>query len=755
MAKEIRIRGIVQGVGFRPFVHRLATEFGLKGYVLNDTEGVLVHIEGSDDAISALIDNIEKRAPKPSHINEIQISDKPDTGAEGFVIVASEHREGEVTAISPDLATCEDCLRELFDPSDRRYFYPFINCTLCGPRYSIIRELPYDRPNTSMATFEMCEKCACEYSEIADRRYHAQPDACETCGPHYELLDSTGDHIDTFDPIAEAAVMLHEGGIIAVKGIGGFHLMADAMNIDSIEKLRLRKLRPSKPFALMVFDIEAARKICEINDSEAEYLASPASPIILSKIQSTPKIKLPQTIAPGLDMMGIFLPYAPIHHILMRIAGLKFLIATSGNRRDEPIACDNEEAIHDLDGIADAFLVHNRDIIGRTDDSVGFVFEDELVLTRRSRGYVPRAIRLPVLGEPILAVGADLKGTFALTRHNEAYLSPYLGDLTGEKSVELFEEVLTRYLDWLKIAPKAVICDLHPDYQSTILAEKIAKERKIPLFRIQHHYAHALSVIAEHHLDQGKHVAVVFDGHGYGPDNTIWGGEFLTVDGTNFEREGHLHKVPQPGGDKAAKDARRMALSWAFTALGEDLETQIPEIVTSLGENAGIILDIIAQERAPITSSAGRLFDAVACLSGVCEKNSFEGECPQKLTAIADKDENSAYPFAILENILDPSPAICEIIEDRRAKVSPSIISARFHNGLAGGIIEMASRIAEKIGTSSILLSGGVFQNPLLLKLVVEGLREANLNPYWNRAIPPGDSGVALGQAYYGVLRQK
>ncbi len=742
----------MQGVGFRPFIHILATRHGLRGTVFNDTEGVLVHIEGKAGPIESFVKAIEKGAPQPAQIDAINIENAEPTGAEDFRIIPSEHRDGEVTSISPDLATCDNCLRELFDAADRRYFYPFINCTHCGPRYSIILELPYDRPKTSMAPFEMCDSCAGEYSDISDRRYHAQPNACEKCGPSYDLLDAEGNDILCDDPIVETCSLLHDGEIVAVKGIGGFHLMADAMNPSVIEKLRERKSRPAKPFALMVADIETARKICYVSENEEAQLKSPSTPIVLLKRRFDPEIVLPDSIAPGLDRLGIFLPYAPIHHIIMQLSGIEILIATSGNRRDEPIACKNDEAIRDLQGIADAFLLHDREIVGRTDDSVGFIFEGKIVLTRRSRGYVPRAIKMSRSGSPVLAVGADLKGCFALTRGDKAYLSPYLGDLSGEKSVGLFDEVLARYLDWLKVQPTAIACDLHPDYQSTILAEKYSSEWGVPLHRIQHHFAHALSVIAEHRLHPGPHIAIAFDGHGFGTDGTIWGGEFLLVDGTEFRRVGHIKQVNQPGGDISAKDANRMAMTWAHSAIGEDFMRYIPRIIDSLRDNAEPIASLIADGKPPMTSSAGRLFDAVSCIIGICCANTFEGECPQKLTAIADDNEIGTYDFAIEEGILDPSPAIREIISDRDAGTPPKIISARFHNGLARSIIEFAERTAENAGTSSIILTGGVFQNPLLMKLVVNGLRARNLTPHWNAIIPPGDAGVPLGQAFYAIL---
>lgn len=752
IARGIRIRGIVQGVGFRPFVHRLATRYGLKGTVLNDTEGVLVHVEGGDETIDNFVEAIEHEAPRPAQIDAIEIEDSEIIGAPDFKIIPSRHREGEVTSISPDLATCENCLGELMDRSDRRFFYPFINCTHCGPRYSIIRELPYDRPKTSMAPFDMCDDCAAEYSDISDRRYHAQPNACEKCGPHYELLDSKGEYVDHPDPVFEACRLLRDGEIIAVKGIGGFHLMADARNRATVARLRESKKRPAKPFALMVKDIDTAKKLCEVSTTEASQLETPAAPIVLLMLSRDPEIELPETIAPELDRLGVFLPYAPIHHIIMAVSGIDVLIATSGNRRDEPIVCRNDEAIQDLQGIADAYLVHNREIIGRTDDSVGFVFEGDIVLTRRSRGYVPRSVKMPVAGPPVLAVGADLKGCFAITRGNKAYLSPYLGDLSGEKSFELFEEVLNRYLVWLKVEPKAIVCDLHPDYQSTILAEKYSPEWDIPLHRIQHHYAHSLSVIAEHCLQMGPHIAVAFDGHGYGADATIWGGEFFLVDGTEYERIAHIATVSQPGGDIAARDARRMAMAWAQKAYGNNFMSHIPKIVDSLGDNVEIIAQIVSEGNTTITSSAGRLFDAVACLLDICCYNSFEGECPQKLTAIADTTEKRAYRFPIENNILDPSTAIRNIITDRDSDIPPSIISMRFHNGLAKAIVEMAEKQAANFSTKSILLTGGVFQNPLLLELVVHGLRTHGLTPHWNSAVPPGDSGVALGQALYGSI---
>ncbi len=753
IARKIRIKGIVQGVGFRPFIHRLAAEFDIAGFVLNDTEGVLIHAEGEPENVGRFVDAIPEMAPKPAHIAKIASEPVSILGRADFRIIPSEHREGEVTAISPDLATCEDCRAELFDPGDRRYGYPFINCTHCGPRYSIIENLPYDRPATSMSPFAMCQNCLAEYRDVQNRRFHAQPNACRECGPKYDLFDLAGLSVRCDDPIVFACEMLRDGKIIAVKGIGGFHLIADAANGEVVGKLRERKERPAKPFALMVRDIETVRKLCEVSDREAAILSSPAAPILLLKIKKSPALELPDNIAPGLDRLGIFLPYAPIHHLIFALSGIEILIATSGNKRDEPVSCQNDEALRDLKDIADAFLVHNREIVGRTDDSVGFVFDNELTIVRRSRGYVPRPVEMPISGASILAVGADLKGTFAMTRGSEAFLSPYLGDLTGEKSLELFDEVLSRYLKWLNIAPEAIVCDLHPDYASTILAERLAAEWGVPLFRLQHHAAHGISVIAEHKLPDKPALTVALDGYGYSSDGTIWGGEFLSVRHGGFERLAHIRHVPQPGGDRAAVDTRRMALSWAFEALGEKVIERIPDLLDDLSDLAGPLLSMIRCRRPPLTSSAGRLFDSVACLTGVCSRNTFEGECPQRLTAAADMFEMGHYEFATTDSILDPSPAIRRIIEDCSAGIDKGIIAARFHRGFARGIVDMAHKLAGDNGIGDVLLSGGVFQNPILLELVVKGLRGRGLRPYWNRIVPAGDAGIALGQALFGKKR--
>lgn len=751
ISRKIRIRGIVQGVGFRPFIYNLAEKFGLRGQVLNDTEGVLVWVEGPRDRVGGFIDSIEREKPRPSVIEEIIVEDSEPRNSGDFRIVPSALADGDVTAISPDLATCDKCLAEMHDPENRRFEYPFINCTHCGPRYSIIEDLPYDRPNTTMREFLMCADCENEYTDISDRRFHAQPNACDVCGPEYSLFDSHENQIVCDDPIRFAAKKIQNGAIVAVKGIAGFHLIANPLHNRPIESLRQSKNRPNKPFALMFSDINSVKKFCYISDAEIEYLKSPAALILLLEMNQNYLSTFPENLAPGLNQVGVFLPYAPVHHLLFKNLDLPAIIATSGNRRDEPIAMSNREAFDNLSNIADFFLVHNRKIIGRSDDSVGFVFRDRLILNRRSRGFVPRSIELPFRGQSVLAVGADLKSTFVLTRGNKAYLSPYLGDLSGPVSLEFFREVLDRYLHWLKIEPKTIICDLHPDYVSTAFAENYSREFEIPLSRIQHHYAHGLSVMAEHKNPNQPALSISMDGHGYGDDSTIWGGEFLIVDYSGYHRAAHIKTVPQPGGDLAAREPARMALSWGYEAFGEKVTAEFPAIEKDLGEAYPQLLSMIQKKRSPLTSSAGRLFDTAAYLAGVYKYNSYEGECPIKLMSLFDSNIKESYPMDIRDQILDPTEAIRQIIRDRKSNIAASTISSKFHRGLARAIVQMAKKICTENQLKTVLLSGGVFQNSVLLRLVVEGLEKAGLKPFWNMQNPPGDAGVALGQALYAI----
>lgn len=748
-AAQLKICGIVQGVGFRPAVYRYAVALNLKGFVRNDSQGVFIHAEGK--RLGEFILGIEKNLPPSAQINDFQVLPVKPIGYRGFEIISSENMGGIPTAITPDLATCSDCARELFDPQDRRYLYPFINCTNCGPRYSIVQRIPYDRPNTTMSIFHMCEDCSAEYKNPIDRRFHAQPDACATCGPQYTLLDSDGKMIESKDPIAFAAKAIESGSIIAVKGIGGFHLMANAFDKSVVAKLRLRKNRPNKPFAIMARDLDAVGLQCNISEDEAEELKSPRAPIVLlkKKIDCT----LPESIAPDLDRIGIFLPYAPVHYLLFNSMSIDAIIATSGNRRDEPIICDNNEAVSNLDNIADMFLVHNRDIVGRSDDSLGFVFKGDYIVIRRSRGYVPKAIKLPVEGPSVLAVGADLKGTFCLTRGNEAFLSPYLGDLQGAKSSEYFDEVLARYLEWLDIQPEVIISDLHPDYVSTIKGEKLARQLSLPFLQIQHHYAHILSAIAEHQLADRPILGIALDGYGYGADGTIWGGEFLISDYNDFSRVCHITCVPQPGGDRAAVDVRRMALSWLQKAFGDCALDYTDQLFKPKIENGSTILELIRQNRPPLTSSAGRLFDSISAISGVCSYNSFEGECPQKLMAAFDSSIDGAYEFGFDGKSIDPSTAVISATKDAIKNESPSLISTRFHRGFANALVLASITICREHSIKKVILTGGVFQNIVLLGLVAEGLRENGLEPHWNKQIPPGDAGLAIGQALYGLKK--
>ncbi len=746
-AKTIKVRGIVQGVGFRPTVFRLAEGMGIKGFVKNDGQGVTIHIEG--EAVGRFLEVLIESLPPEASVSSITAEDSAFEGFAEFSILESEKGGLYPAPISPDLAVCGDCLRELCDPTDRRFEYPFINCTNCGPRYSIIREVPYDRVSTTMSVFPMCPDCQSEYNDPRDRRFHAQPNACEVCGPKYTLLDSTGDPISTDNPILEAARLIERGKIVAMKGIGGFHLLANAFDEGAVSALRMRKSRPSKPFAIMVRDLETARGFFLVNDDEARELRSPQAPIILVKKQTS----FPESIAPGLDRVGVFLPYAPAHHLLFKYLSVSAIIATSGNRRDEPIVSDNDEAVRDLAGIADCFLVHNREIVGRCDDSVAFLFEGAKVLLRRSRGFVPRAIELPIEGPPVLAVGADLKGAFCVTRGNEAFLSPYLGDLRGPKSSDFFDEVLDRYLEWLDIRPRIVIADLHPDYISTIKGEELARRFGVPFLQIQHHFAHGLSVLAEQPACAAPALAIALDGHGFGPDGTIWGGEFLTLNHSEFARAGHISTVPQLGGDLAAVDAGRMSLSWLYKTFGDSARAISGKLLPPMKLDMAVIERLIAEDRPPLTSSAGRLFDTFAAISQICFKNSFEGECPQRLMAEFDPSIEGGYDFAVEGGILDPRPAIVRAVEDVLRGESGSAVATRFHRGFASALAEVAADVCRDSGICDVILTGGVFQSVVLLELTSKALRERGLKPFINRAVSPGDEGIALGQALFGVNR--
>lgn len=747
----IQIEGIVQGVGFRPFVYALARRHALAGWVLNDEKGVQIEVEGEEDRVTSLISALA--TPPPLAVVERQeVSYLPVAGYQGFEIRPSTSGEERLALISPDMTTCGDCLNELFDPDDRRFRYPFINCTNCGPRFTIIEDIPYDRAKTTMASFPMCPACNREYHDPADRRFHAQPNACPVCGPQVELLDNTGMKLQSIDPIKETLCLLKEGRIVAIKGLGGFHLACDAAQEAAVALLRGRKYREDKPFALMCKDLEVIERICVVDDTSRRLLQSKERPIVILPRRADTAVA--PSVAPGQGTLGVMLPYAPLHQLLLA-DGLASLVMTSGNRSDEPIAYRNAEALERLGQIADFFLMHNREIHTRCDDSVVKPFRGRPTFMRRARGFVPFPIRLQRGGTSVLACGAELKNTFCLTKGNYAFLSHHIGDLENYETMRSFEEGIALLTRLFQIRPQAVVHDLHPDYLSTRYALAYARDLKLPAIGVQHHVAHALSCMAEHGLE-GPCLAVVMDGTGYGEDGTVWGGEFLEVTGMAYTRLGHLRTIPLPGGDKAAKEPWRMAAQYLDRVYGRIERVDIP-FAKGLDLDQWSLLREAVQAgiNSPLCSSTGRLFDAVSALIGVRSHTNYEGQAAIELEQMARHGEQGEYPFAIAEEegcfILDSDPLIAAIVDEVTRGVDPSLISARFHNSLARAIVRIAIGMREAIGLSEIVLSGGVFQNHLLMGRTVDLLEQADFKAYIHHRVPAHDGGIALGQAFHAL----
>jgi len=758
---QIAIRGAVQGVGFRPFIYRLATGMGLFGWVLNSSRGVFIEAEGSPDQLNAFLLRIEKEKPPRSFIQSLESSFRDAVGFDRFEIRESD-RAGEPTAlVLPDIAVCPDCLTDVYDPSNRRHLYPFTNCTNCGPRFSIIESLPYDRAHTTMKRFEMCGSCRREYENPLDRRFHAQPNACPSCGPRLELWDESGECLyESHDALTGAAAAIRAGQIVAVKGLGGFHLMADAGNEAAVVRLRERKHREEKPFALMVPSAESVRFEVRISDLEARLLRSPEAPIVLLDRRSGAAefmSRIAPSVAPGNPTLGLMLPYTPMHHILLRELG-RPVVATSGNGANEPICIDEYEAVRRLRGIADLFLVHNRTILRPLDDSVARVMLGREQVLRRARGFAPLPVHFgePGSGDPdpavpsILAVGAHLKNTVALTAGRNIFISQHIGDLETAEAFEAFRKVVDDYRALYRLQPGPIACDLHPDYFST----RYARDQGMPLIRVQHHYAHVASCMAENELEDPV-LGVSWDGTGYGPDGTIWGGEFLLTDGAGYRRVGSFRTFRLPGGELAVKEPRRSAAGLLYEILGSRFldRADLPPIRSFSSSERTVIRQMLSGElNSPATSSVGRLFDAVASILGLRQRTGFEGQAAMELEfAIRTDRTDEAYPYQISDLnvqmdgclILDWEPLIRGLLEDLGRGGSVGMISARFHNTLAQCIVEVARRVGEE----RVVLTGGCFQNRYLTEKSVERLRAAGFRPYWHQRIPPNDGGIALGQA--------
>jgi hydrogenase maturation protein HypF len=755
---RVRVEGIVQGVGFRPFVHALAGRLGLAGLVGNDAGGVFVEVEGAAETVERFLEALAAEAPPLAVIERVTATPLAPTGISGFAIAPSEAGGERQALVSPDTATCDDCLRELADPADRRYRYPFVNCTNCGPRFTIVRDVPYDRPSTTMAGFAMCAACAREYHDPADRRFHAQPVCCPACGPALALVDRDGRAAAT-EPLAEAAARLREGAVVAVKGLGGYHLAADAADEPAVAALRARKHREDKPFAVMVADLEAARALCQVDPAEAAMLRSPRRPIVLLRRRPPGSgAAVAASVAPGNRSLGVMLPYTPLHHLLLAGVG-RPIVLTSGNVSDEPIAYVDEEALGRLGGIADWFLTHDRPIHVRADDSVVRAFGGRELPLRRSRGFAPQPLGLPwPFPRHVLACGAELKHTFCLAKGVHAFVSHHVGDLENYETHRSFTEGVEHFRRLFAVEPEVVAHDLHPEYLSTKYALELDG---VELEGVQHHHAHVAACLADNG-EAGPVIGVAFDGLGYGPDGTIWGGELLVADLESFRRVGHLEVVPMPGGTAAIKEPWRMAAAWLDTAFGD----QVPERLDVVDRHRDRWEQVVALGRSgtasPTTSSAGRLFDAVAAILGVRDAINYEGQAAVELEQLADTSETAAYPAKVtgpgtdgVPLRLDGTDLIRAVVDDLVAGVAAPLVAARFHNGLAGAAVAACRNVRADTGLGTVALSGGVFQNLLLLERTVAALEREGFRVLVHSRVPPNDAGISLGQAAVAGARDR
>ena len=742
--RRIEIRGTVQGVGFRPWIWRLARENGIGGRVSNDSKGVTIEAFGAAAALEEFMRGIRSSPPPAAEIRELECTAIPAEPARDFVIVASRVTDGLRVSIPPDLATCDACLAELFDPADRRYRYPFTNCTNCGPRFTIALEVPYDRPATTMAGFRMCPACRAEYENPGNRRFHAQPNACPDCGPRLTALAADGMALPWEDPTAQAGAMLREGLVLAVKGLGGFHLACDATSRTAVERLRRRKRREEKPFAVMVRRLEDAERLADIGPDERALLASPERPIVL--VRRRPDAALVREVAPDNPLVGILLAYTPLHHLLLADSG-RPLVMTSGNLSEEPIACGNAEAVRRLAGIADGFLVHDREIASRCDDSVARVVAGGPVLLRRSRGWVPRPIPMPVpFEEPVLACGAHLKNTFCIGLGSSAYLGPHIGDLENLETLTAFEDAVARMERFLRVEPELVAHDLHPEYVSTVYARRSRAGRKVG---VQHHFAHVASGMAEHGLG-GPVLGLAWDGTGYGADGTAWGGELLLARRDGYERMATFRPLPLAGGEAAIRETWRVGLALLEDAFPEGPPIPRLRLFDAIEPRS---LEVVRQMLAagihvPLARGVGRYFDAFGALFLSRAASRHEGQVALAWNMIADESERGEYPFEIAEGPLpeiDLRPAARAAVAEFLAGATPSAISGRFHNTLAAAAARVVGAARKVAGDAPVLLTGGCFQNALLAERVVERLHGSRV--FLHRRVPPGDGGLALGQA--------
>ncbi|MET9294111.1 carbamoyltransferase HypF [Streptomyces sp. NPDC003077] len=752
----LRVEGIVQGVGFRPFVHAVASRLALSGMVANDSRGVVIEVEGPAETVARFRMLLESQAPPLAVVERVTSEPLPPgrggTGP-GFAIVTSGTADGARTLVPPDVATCADCLRELFDPHDRRYRHPFVNCVNCGPRFTIVRDLPYDRPRTTMAGFPPCAACAAEYADPADRRFHAQPVCCPACGPTLRLVDAAGAPLPG-EPIGAAAELLRAGRVVAVKGLGGYHLAVDAGSESAVRVLRARKHRDDKPFAVLVRDLDAAERLADLDATARDVLTGPERPVVL--VPRRPHAPLAPSVAPGRRELGLVLPYTPLHHLLAAELARPSVL-TSANVSDEPIVHRDEDALTRLAGLADAFLTHDRPIHIRADDSVVRVRGGRTVPVRRARGYAPRPLALPVTAaRPVLACGAELKSTFCLARDRHAFLSPHIGDLENHETLRSFTEGIAHFRRLHHIEPALLAHDPHPEYLSTKYAHELADATGVELTAVQHHHAHIASCLADNQ-ETGPVIGVAFDGLGYGTDGTLWGGEFLLADLVGFRRAGHLVPVPLPGGSAAIKEPWRMAAAYLDAcgegdAYGDDLAVR---------RRHGTRWDQVrAVARsgmyAPLTSSAGRLFDAVAAICSLRDTARYEGQAAIELEQCADPAVRDGYPVQVDdEGRVRGTDLVRAVAEDVRRGTATGTVAARFHNGLADVIADRCRALRDSSGITTVALSGGVFQNVFLLDRTVPALERHGFRVLTHRRVPPNDGGISLGQAAVAAARDR
>lgn len=758
---RLAITGVVQGVGFRPFVYNLALAWGIAGAVLNSSQGVIIEAEGPEEALQAFINEIRQRPPRLARVEKITVEEIDPTGERGFCIRSSEKEKELKALVPPDVALCPDCRREIADPGDRHFGYPFTNCTNCGPRFTIVRELPYDRPKTSMAAFTMCSQCAAEYHDPRDRRFHAQPVACPTCGPQVELVDARGRVISTGaagQPAQWLEVvwsLLAQGNIVAIKSLGGFHLACDALNPEVVERLRCHKGREAKPFAVMARDLETVREFCLVSDPEAALLTSPAAPIVVLWRRPYAQAPLPDALAPGLKTLGVMLPYTPLHCLLLS-GPFGLLVMTSGNKSELPLVKDNQSALQELKGLADYFLWHNRDIVNRCDDSLIQLADRHPIFLRRSRGYVPEPITIPGLGKDpdTLGIGAEMKNTFCLLKEDKAFLSQHIGELELVEGEENLRSCLANFTRLVEVEPKVIAYDLHPGYRSSQLALKLpAKEH----FGVQHHHAHLAACLAENG-QLGPTIGAILDGTGYGLDGSIWGFEILAGDLKSFKRYWHLQYVPLAGGERAVRQPWVMAVGF-LNSLG--MAVNLDRWQRHLGrspEEVNAVLSLIASGfNCPLASSAGRLFDSVSALLGICQENTYEGQAAMELGELVRGPDQLTqgkalipYPFELADGIIKPEGLFRGLLADLDAGLRVEHIALRFHETVVAMVVGAAMAVREQTGLAQVVLSGGTWQNPYLVTRAQEELAGVGFEVLTHRLVPPGDGGISLGQAVIG-----